>query len=95
MKINLLSGNSLGTTGSIIFIVVGILCLFLGVGIIFLYRWNSKRREKEKRSDFKATNRRFSHQIFSFWTNYVYFFMIVVAFLIALIFIPIGIGYFI
>ncbi|ATZ18908.1 hypothetical protein ESOMN_v1c05260 [Williamsoniiplasma somnilux] len=72
----------------------GILCIVLAIAIIFLYKIKRKNKERNERSDFKetASRKRMRFQMFSFWSNYTYIFLIGVGFVAGIILTAVGVG---
>ncbi|AVP49322.1 MPN207a family PTS transporter accessory protein [Williamsoniiplasma luminosum] len=97
IAINLLanSNSPISQTTAIIFIVVGVVCLLLGIGVIFLLKEILKRKKDAQNRGFKLEDKKFTHKIFNFWIQYLYFFIIGVCFIAGLVLFGVGIGYFI
>ncbi|PPE05754.1 MPN207a family PTS transporter accessory protein [Williamsoniiplasma lucivorax] len=80
---------------AITFLVVGLICLALGIGVIFLLKEVLNRRKAGQKREFAVEDKKFTHKIFNFWIHYLYIFIIGVCFIAGLVLFGIGLGYFI
>ncbi len=84
------SQKRLSHGGAIAMLVIGILCIVLAIACGFLYINRKKKKEWEKKQNFKIVSPKY--KVFEFWGQYFYIFVIFACLLASLILIPISIG---
>jgi len=78
-------------TTAILFIVFGLLALAMAIIVLVFYIFKRKKQIKEGQ-DFKIKRKGMRNDIYSFWINYVFIFLIAVGIIATIILVPIGIS---
>jgi len=77
-------------TTAILFIVFGFIALAMAVIVLILYIFKRKSQIKQGK-EFRIKRKGMRNDIYSFWINYVYIFLIAVGIIATIILVPIGI----
>ncbi|WP_031542126.1 hypothetical protein [Mesoplasma photuris] len=82
--------SGLSHTGAIWMLCAGILCIFVGIALVFLYRSKRITKKRAEQNSFKLIPGRY--KVFDFWIGYAYVFGFVVCFIAAIVLIPVAAG---
>ena len=71
-------------------LIIGIICLVLGIIVILIYIKKKLKHQREEKNSFKIITGKYKS--FNFWGHYVYIFIAVTLFVAAVVLIGVSIG---